>query len=530
MPVDHSEALPALFVSRYLSPVRSLVAFALVLAACGGPDRNALPAAHETVSVGSRFGADPLVLLLPRKGGTARVVAYPKLDSVLWSSSNTAPALSRVLGFDRDAGTIAFVDTRDIPGRIDLRLGGVTHATTPKAKLSFVTSLDGSTIYAVGHDGALARFTPSGDWVYKPPSPARAVFPQADGSVLLLAAHGKHDIIWRLHPPDTRLLDTVDVPPPGRELRTQLGDRLYLVDGRHLVGLRTRTLDPLPKIDFDHDINALTATPSGDRLFVATDSSHDVSVVDRYRDRITETVEMPGQPVDLRMDALGRYLLVRGADADSAWVVDIGTDKLIGGVVSAWRHDLPFVLPDGAVALAQGKDVVLVDGATLRPRQRVKGGTADFWYSFLWDGFRPRAATLDQPVRFAIDSIDSVRAADSAAMTDSALRAGQPPSAAPAAPAAPGAPTIAVAPAPRRDTVRAPTGYLVSFAAVLAPDAAQQLASRIRVRGQTAHVTPTSRAGTTIYRVVLGPYPTHALADSVGRESRNSYWIFEGTP
>lgn len=517
--------------------MRPLVALVLVLAACGGPDRNALPSAHEIASLGSRLGADPLVLRLPHNGGTARVLAYPKLDSVVWTSSDEAPALSRVLGFDRDAGTIAFLDTRGVPGRIDLRLGNVRLATSRKAKLTGVTSIDGSTIYAIGSDGALARFTPAGAWVYKPPEPARAVFPQADGSVLLLASAGKksdEDVVWRLHPPETKLLDTVKVPPPGRELRTQLGDRLYFVDGHQLVGLRTRTLDRVPPIEFDHDISALTATPSGDRLFVATDSSHVLSVVDRYRDRVSSTLELPGQPEDLRMDPLGRYLLARAEGGDSAWVIAIGTDRLVGTVKSSWRHDLPFVLPDGAVALAQGGDVVLVDGETLQPKQVVKGGTKDFWYGFLWDGFRPRSKALDQPVRFASDSIDSVRAAaarDSAAAADSALAA-QFPGAAGAPPgAAPGLPGVPPAPAPRSNgTAPAQAGYTVSFAALLNPQAAQQVASRIRVRGQTAHVAPTVRDGTTIYRVVLGPYPTRAEADAVGRESRNSYWIFEGNP
>lgn len=511
--------------------MRPLVALALVLAACGGPDRNALPSAHETASIGSRFGADPLVLRLPRDGGVARVVAYPKLDSVLWRSSDAAPALARILAFDSDAGSIAFVDTHGIPGRIDLRLGGVHFATTRKAKLSDVASVDGSNIYAIGSDGALARFTPAGDWLFKPPEPGRAVFPQRDGSVLLLAGRGKEDVLWRLHPPDDRLLDTVHVPPPARELRTQLGDRIYLVDGHELVGVRTRTLDPVPAIDFDHDIRALTATPSGDRLFVATDDSHELSVVDRYRDKVATTLELPGQPEDLRMDALGRYLLVHAAGGDSAWVVDIGTARLIGTVTTAWRRDLPFVLPDGAVALAQDRDVVFVDGETLKPKQRAKGGTADFWYGFLWDGFRPRAKTLDQPVRFQSDSADSARAAaarDSMA-ADSAAKAG---AVAPGTPSAPGTPATPAAPAPAAPTPVSPAvrGFTVSFAAVLSQQAAEQLASRIRVRGQTAHVVSTVRDGTTIYRVVLGPYATHAEADAVGRESRNSYWIFEGNP
>jgi hypothetical protein len=36
--------------------------------------------------------------------------------------------------------------------------------------------------------------------------------------------------------------------------------------------------------------------------------------------------------------------------------------------------------------------------------------------------------------------------------------------------------------------------------------------------------------GTTIYRVILGPYPTKVDAERVGRESRESFWVYEGNP
>jgi septal ring-binding cell division protein DamX len=38
------------------------------------------------------------------------------------------------------------------------------------------------------------------------------------------------------------------------------------------------------------------------------------------------------------------------------------------------------------------------------------------------------------------------------------------------------------------------------------------------------------RNGQPVYRVVLGPYATREDADRVGRESRQSYWIYEGGP
>src|SRR4029077_9713903 len=123
----------------------------------------------------------------------------------------------------------------------------------------------------------------------------------------------------------------------------QAGDRLYFTVERNLVGVRTRDLKPLNVIDLDGHARALVATPSGDRIFVLADSSKQVDVIDRYREKVSEQIELPALAEDLRIDALGRYLLVRATGRDSIWVVDIGTDKLVGAVRTAWRDDLPFV-------------------------------------------------------------------------------------------------------------------------------------------------------------------------------------------
>jgi hypothetical protein len=211
----------------------------------------------------------------------------------------------------------------------------------------------------------------------------------------------------------------------------------------------------------------------------------------------------------LRIDALGRYLLVRATGRDSIWVVDIGTDKLVGAVRTAWRDDLPFVAVDGAIVLAQGNDVVFVDGSNLHERRRVAQGASDYWYSFAWSGFRPRSAALDQPVRFP--------GADSA---DSAARAN--------------ADTTHPAPTPSTvDTTPTPTaskGFIVSFAALLNEQKAHELAATIKVRNETARVMSTPREGQTIYRVVLGPYPTKDEAERVGRDSKQNYWVYEAMP
>jgi hypothetical protein len=286
---------------------------------------------------------------------------------------------------------------------------------------------------------------------------------------------------------------------------------LYFIVEKNLVGVRTRDLQPLNVIELEGHARAVVATPSGDRLFALADSSKQVDVIDRYREKVIERIDLPDIAEGLRIDPLGRYLLVRAAGHDSAWVIDIGTDKLRGAVRTTWREDLPFVAVDGAIAVGEGTDVVFVDGATLHERRRVAGGAADFWYSFAWSGFRPRAASLDQPVRFpGADSADSaarVAAADS----------GQQPAVTP----------------PPRDTTPAPAiakGWIVSFAALLNEQKARDLAATIRVHNETARVQSTPREGQTIYRVILGPYPTKDEAERVGRDSKQNYWVYEATP
>jgi cell division septation protein DedD len=152
--------------------------------------------------------------------------------------------------------------------------------------------------------------------------------------------------------------------------------------------------------------------------------------------------------------------------------------------------------------------VYIVDGETLRPVTRVRGGAADFWYPFRWTGFRPRAATLDQPVQFATGS-------DSGLLHDSTAARGD---------------SVNPPPAGPDTTARRAAGWTVSFAALLVPDKARDLAAQIHVGNETARVITAMREGSTIYRVVLGPYATRDEAERVGRESKNSYWVYEGNP
>lgn len=499
-----------------MSPVRPLVALALVLAACGSPDRPAPADTHDAVSANLRNGPDALVLRVPREGGLARVHAYPTVDSVVWTSAQPAPAIDQVLGFDAEAGLASFVDRAGVPGHIDFRLGDVRRAAR-RLRLASPTSADGYTVFGVTSDGSVIRYTPTGNWSFKPPRPARAAFPQPDGSLIVLAGASREAVLWKVFPPETEILDTAALPDVQRTLRTQVGDRLYFaINGGGLAGIRTRTLDVVVRdVPLQGQVEALVATPSGDRVYVLTKDTKGVRVYDRYRERMAATIELPAQPSDLRMDPVGRYVLVRAAEGDSAWVIALANDRLIGAVQTAWRSDLPFVGLDGSILTAVGRDAAIVDASTLRVTHRVPTGAADFWYPFRWAGFRQQEA-LGGPLAADSTQSDSTLAHADTSIANAAT-----------AGVVPADSTVArVDTTPRQATV----GYVVSFAALLSEERARETAQQIRVGDERPRVQPTPRDGSTIYRVILGPYPNREHAERVGRASGQPYWVYEAQP
>ena len=475
---------------------------ALAFVACGGPDRP--PAAGTQAGSASATSAGPqaLVLRVPRAGGAPRVHRYPGIDSLVWSTEEKVPAPAAMLAFDDENGIVAYEDTRGRPVLLDFRLGTATVQSTKK--LTGLASANGRATYGIAANGDVVRLTASGEWTYKPPRPARAVYPQPDGGLLIAVGTGANTRLLKIFPPDRTILDSIDFPMAQMTVRTQLGDRLYLATDSGLVVLRTRTMDWAAPVHFEKSINVMASTPSGDRVFVLGDTNTRISVVDRFRDRVTAKFDLPGKADDLRVDPLGRYLLAHAAGSDSLWVLAIGTQRVIGSVKSSWRGDLPFVGHDGAIATAIGNDVVMVDGETLKQQSRIVGGARDIWFPIQWDGFRPRAASLDEPVRFDSIIIDSTPPDTLSTPGATDTTSGQ----------------IA-------DTAQV-SGFVVSFAAFLNAERARELASRIHVGGESARVVTSSRDGATIYRVVLGPYATREEADRAGRESGQSYWVFEG--
>jgi len=420
-----------------------------------------------------------------------------------------APAVERVLGFDPDDGSLALIDKAGLPRRFDLRATAVR--TASRSKLASLTSANGSDIFGITETGDIARLNPTGDWAFVPPSPARWVFPQPNGSLVIAGSQGSETHLWLIRPTDDDIIASATLPLVTRGIRTRIGDRIYFTVDSGLIGVLTRDLSPVRSVRFPSAPIAAVPTPSGDRLYVALAGSPEITVIDRYSGAISRTIRLSGEATDLRMDPLGQHVLARSS-GDSAWVIAIGTSEVRGSVRTVWRNDLPAFAPDGAIATARGDDVVFVSPAGLRDVRAVAGGARDFWYFFAWNGFRPRSADLDVPVTFETppegipDSLtlagDSVQ---QPAVRDASPSMIQPqPSIAPASP-----------------------GFMVSFAAVLSEQRAKEVASGFSVNGVRPRVAASPSGSTTVYRVVLGPYQTREEAERVGRESRRQYWVYE---
>ena len=425
------------------------------------------------------------------------------------------PAVGRVLAFDPEAGILAFVSSKGNLGRLDLRSGDVRSVSRPA--LTAIASANGSDIYGVTPSGTVSRSTPAGgSWTFAPVKRARFLFPQGSGSLVIASDEGEQSSFWLVRPPDDSIIAARNVPARLRAPTAQAGDRIYFTTERGVTAYRVKDLGSGREIPVRGRIVALSPTPSGDRLYAAAEGSRSLFVIGRFSDQMEARIDVPGEVSDLRMDPLGRYLLARSADADSAWVVALGTSRVIGSVKTRWLTDLPAFAPDGRLFTARGNDVVALEGETLAEVSRIRGGASDFWYFFSWNGFRPRAEGLDEPVSFPDG--DSAAGASALPLDSVTVPAG---SSTPAHSAPPGLPAAAPA---------GTAGFTLSFAALLSEDKAKELAASITVGGTKPRVVPATREGATIYRVVLGPFPTREEAERIGRQSGRQFWVYEGAP
>jgi hypothetical protein len=219
----------------------------------------------------------------------------------------------------------------------------------------------------------------------------------------------------------------------------------------------------------------VAVSPAEHRIYVAV-ANGELLMLDRASLDETEHLQLPGRAAAIRVDPLGRLLLVRPAQGDSIWLVDAAAAQLLGTVPGVWRDDLPAVAPDGSIMVARGRNVEVYAPDSLTVDGRVEGGARDQWLAAAWDPRRPA-------LQLAPD-------------------------------------TAAVA-----TPVAAGMAIYVQVGSTANEAWAQESARQLRTAGMAAGVLPPATEDEP-YRVVLGPFPTREAAEAAGRKLGRPFWIF----
>ena len=126
--------------------------------------------------------------------------------------------------------------------------------------------------------------------------------------------------------PDRYLLRHPGWPSHGHDV----GD-LVAVTADTAVMIYESLADQAPRIlpVSDHATGSAFSA-SGHRLYVAREAST-LLQFDRFTWKPLARIDLPGQPAELRTDPFGQWLLVRPAQGDSVWVVDLSR-------TGTWHH------------------------------------------------------------------------------------------------------------------------------------------------------------------------------------------------
>lgn len=435
---------------------------------------------------------------------------WPDLERPVWSSPAPLPPTSRIVDFAADIGRLTVADTAGRLIRLDLRRATVQRPSVP-VRLALGGAADGELFAAEALLRAVYRTDGAvQSWRANVVAAPQSLVPLARGGVLVVAAIGDSLLLDRFAPPDTAAAARATVA--AGLLSAEAAGRLWLARTGSIEALDAKTLAVVATVrDVPNGAPlALVTTPSGNAVFVVHDKSPSIEVIDRYRGAKSASWVLPAPGRALRVDPLGRTLLVRPWQGESSWAVDVATGRVRSTLSTSWRDDLPRVLPDGTVLVVLGPDVAWLDADSLQRRGTVSGGASSWWHVVQWDGFRVRGGAPPPPSFAGIDTVapDAI---------DSAIAATE---ASGSAAAATDADTSAEAAA--ADTT---TRWLVSFASSVDEARAQALASQLRAGGTAARVITAEGARVRTYRVVLGPFDTRDAAVRAGRAAGREHWI-----
>lgn len=468
----------------------ALLSLLLLAAACGGEESSIVP--RELPPGLPDEGA---LLRLPSEGGAATLYRADSLLPLDWRVPGNIPPIARALGTDLDDEMVYAVDRRGEVVGIDLRVRQSRPYLSTADHLSgtadgVVLGLDSARrpLRFAGRNLTVFRATVVGgrDTRLLPATGARVVaYAPGAGTVQVLEEAG-----------EVRRLEM----PSGELTTTWAGDLLAVTtdSGVALAYPSPARAEAIEFVRLRGSPITSAFSPSGHRLYVAR-SRGDIVVLDRFSRDYDQTAEiaLPGPARAMRTDRSGRWLLVRPAQGDSVWLVDVVREELVASVATPWADDLPLVSGGRTLVVREGNDVVAWDltGATPEPRTRLNGAADDIFLAVPW---RPRdrpapAPPADEPL-VATDVTGDV-ARDSVAAD---------------------APAAAAPPAGGEIYIQVTSSQNRRYAEALAEQLGE-IGFRARVRDPE-----TEGDG---FKVLIGPYSTREEAEADGKRLGKPYFI-----
>jgi len=419
------------------------------------------------------------LLRLPSGGGVAQLYHLPRLDPWDWKTSGSLPPIRRPLGTDLDLGMVYAVGAKNEVVAIDLQTA--RPLPQPLATAREVTEGPDGTLYTVDDSLRVVQYVRRTPTRFPTRLGARPLaLYGARGPAVLAVSGGAAPVLTVLRTDD----QPAHIPlPAGDAAATLWGDLVAVAADSAVVLVDPDVPDQPMSVRISGHAREVTFSPSGHQFYVVR-REEPVLVYNRFTRERVGALKLPGPAGSLRTDPYGRWLLVHPASGDSLWLVDVATDRYVASFPAEWASDLPTVTNQQTLLVKSGADVVAYDltKSNFPESGRVAGGAHDSWLPLAWT---PETGT-------------AVAASEAAADTTPA-----PDSAAEAAP---------------KVYVQVSSSQNKAWSAELARQLSQQ--------GLPASVLD-PRAGEEGFRVVLGPYPTRAAAESTGHSLGRPYFIYQ---
>lgn len=449
---------------------RPLLGLVLLLAAC---QSNSQP--YRGLSAGTTTPPTSL-LRLPAAGGAPKLYHLPTLEDWGWKPASGIPALRRSIGTDLDLGVVYALGVKNEVVALDLQTG------RPRVQVSSgvreVTMGPDGTLHTIDDSLKILQFVhrnpvrPNHGLAGRP----RDLF--GGRNSMLLAITGNTLSIHRGEEAPVR-----EPMPAGDATATFWGDLLAIAADTAVFLIDPDTPEKARVLPVSGHARAVLFSPSGHRFYVARRDGG-IYVYNRFtREKVGE-ISLPGPAGALRTDPYGRWLMVHPSGRDSLWLVDLATNKYVGGFAANWAVDLPTISNQQTLLLKNKGDVIaysLTQG-DFPEKGRIADGAADFWVPLAWT---PETGTAS----IAVET-----------------------------PA-----TDTVSPDDTLDT--APKVYL-QVSSSQNKDWSAELARQLEQQGLPASVL-NPRTQDDGYRVVLGPYPSREAAEATGKRLGRPYFIYQ---